>query len=293
MFSTNHDDKALYLYLRAARNPKAIQCFIRVAWDRIVVYEAAASTDWAATKQRFKRAVALFQLDQEEADAEEVPPVAPWRIFLAYYFRVKEEPLPSPLPEAFNVKYFGRNALERARQQQDDAVYAALELAYKPPLLSLFNRHFANSGLAFKDVYQEASLALLERNADWERRHTAQLYSSLHQIFFNKAIDALKREQGTKPSPEIQPEESNNSTEFTDSIIDQYLLNVRFGTDDEVEILRQAMAKLKEGCRTLLRLRYYRGFRFREIAEQLGYSTNSMGTRIGRCIDGLRGIINP
>lgn len=66
------------------------------------------------------------------------------------------------------------------------------------------------------------------------------------------------------------------------------------GTDHAADIdgrvaLRQALQKLSPRDRELIALKFYAGLNNREIAAVLSESESSVGTRLGRIVNGLRG----
>lgn len=51
--------------------------------------------------------------------------------------------------------------------------------------------------------------------------------------------------------------------------------------------LQNALTQLKETCKNAITLFYVENLSYREIAEQLGISTNTVGSRLAKCLDKL------
>lgn len=292
MLPANHDDRALYHYLRRGRGQVPVQLLYRVARERIAAYESARGKDWKKVQPMLAAAVARFQSFQELREEAPSPPYAVWPLLLKLYQKQLPEQLPAPLPKGLQYHYAARDVLLLALARKEPDAYTALVEAYEAPARKYFQREYSGASFAFEDVYQEAFTSLIKSPPKPEGPHTAQLYSIFQRILQRRAADEYRKEQRQSGPDTLKPdEEGNNSEGFTDHIIERYALNERFGTDDEVKIVRDGLESLDDKCRDLLRLRYFRGLRFREIAERLDHSTNSMGTRLSRCLEKFRKIL--
>ena len=286
MYSPNNDDRALYHFLQQSRSAQARKLLLKTVWSRLCQFEANGTPSWEKAREQLLKGGARMFLDLEQ---RRETPLPPYLLLLGYFYREKGQPVPKSLPPALAYRYCARDVLLQAIQPPPSpGVFEALLASYQPPLRTAFNKQYTSAGLDFEDIFNDALVAFLQRPPSPEREHTAQLYTIFRMIFFNKAADAYRAHNRSKPPPEIPPEEGNKTDGYSDIVIEKHLLNERFGTDDEADILRKAMGRLDEKCQKIIRLRYFRGLRLREVAEVIGCSTDSMGTRVKRCLTKLR-----
>jgi len=143
---------------------------------------------------------------------------------------------------------------------------------YHGPLLSFIRRQ---TDLDADDIYQETWLRVV-RNA--KVFDTARKFSTwLFQIAINLCRDAHRRRsvRGEKVPLEYADRE------------------VSSGQSDQLEVLKSGIACLEAPDREILNLRYYRGFKEKEVAEMLGIPLGTVKGRTHRAVNRLKEMLNP
>ncbi|PHI20852.1 hypothetical protein CEQ90_05670 [Lewinellaceae bacterium SD302] len=283
-YTLNHDDRALYRYLQQDRSGRGRLLMLGVIKSRITTI---VSQPWQELSVNVVRSLAQFIVAVEENTFGAAASIPPWYAFLSFY-RLNQGSLRFA-DKLWEYHYFARDVLINALHEDPKQLTGPLMQAFEPAAATFVSHNFPNSAVSFADVYQEAFLNLLQKPPAVDYPHTAQLFTYFRQILFRRCADVIR---GTAPKnttdADKNPEEGNNPESFTDHIIENYDLAQRFGTDDAAEIVREGMEKLGDQCRRLLRLRFFRNMRFREISDLTGHSTDSIGTRIKRCLKKLR-----
>ena len=286
----NHDDRALYLYLNKCKGATARQLFYQVIRARIAQYEAQQGRKWVTVKSDVITSFSLFWTAVEAKTFAQQAAIPPWFAFLSFYRLQTKRTFSRPKDSALNYRYCSRDVLLRALAEDKEQVTGPLNAAYEAPAKKTFYQYYPsdNSEVIFNDIYQDAFIDLLRKPPDPVGKHSAQLFSIFRQILMRRAADAYRKKP--KPLPEIVNTEAdgNNSNDFTDYVIDKYHLKRRFASDDPIDIVKKGMNRLGKNCQELLQLRFFRGKRYREIAEILAYSTDSVGQRIKRCLRKMR-----
>jgi len=132
-----------------------------------------------------------------------------------------------------------------------------------------------------EDVVNETFLGLLKSltkgNYDPSR---AELKTYIVGIATKTAVDYWHRFRMTQSQEGEVEERLPAETESRPDVLLEQM--------ERQEIMRNAVKKLKELCRELLRLRYWEGLSFAEIGIILGSTERAVRTREGRCKDRLR-----
>lgn len=114
----------------------------------------------------------------------------------------------------------------------------------------------------------------------------------VRRVCVNRCIDEVRR----------QVKERNLFTSFVsrDEEGDERTLCLEGGSDfnpvrvimakDRAGVLRDLIRKIDPFCHSVLRLFYGQGFRYKEISEKLEVAVNTVGTRLARCLEKLRGM---
>lgn len=132
-----------------------------------------------------------------------------------------------------------------------------------------------------QDIFQEGIIAL------WHRLHTekfvpqnhSQLEAYLFQIVKYKWFDILKKKQLEKPL--LYEERSFIEIEEFD-----------LEKEKRITIIEEKLATLKEPCKTILKLFYYKKQSYKTIANQLKYNEKTLKTMKYRCLKNLKKIVN-
>lgn len=287
------DDRALYDYLRVARNPVPGALFYRAARERLLHYEA----DQERYGQEVIEAISLaFATFMDQLSGGKIPPPAQqslWLTFLAYY-KAGTGRAYVESSKHLHATYFARDVLLMAMVDDKDKAFNAITTGFEEPSRRVINRKYPTGVVVFTDVYQDALLALFKNPPAPDKKHTAQLFSYFRTILVRKAADAFRGDRKNDPPPDLTDnvtDDGKNINDFTDHIIETNGLAELFGSDDIGEILGSAFNQLGEDCRSIIRMKYYQRLRQREIADKKGWSTNSVGTRIRRCLSKLKDIL--
>lgn len=287
------DDLALYNYLKVARNPVPGALFYGPARKRLLHYEA----DQGRYGQEVLEAITLaFATFMDQLTRGKVSPPTQrslWLTFLAYYKAGTGRAYVDG-SKHLHATYFARDVLLVAMADDKAKALNAITTGFEEPSRRGINRKYPTGAVVFADVYQDALFALFKKPPEPEKEHTAQLFSIFRTILIFKAADAFRGDRRNDPPPDFTDnvtDDGKNINDFTDHIIETNKLAELFGSDDIGEILRLALDQLQEGCRSLLKLKYFQQLRQREIAEKMGWSTNSVGTRISRCLKKLKDIL--
>jgi RNA polymerase sigma factor (sigma-70 family) len=125
------------------------------------------------------------------------------------------------------------------------------------------------------DVVQEAYIRLLRAE---EKEHLASAKAFLFTVARNVAIDMLRRRQAVAYEP-------------ISDLVEMPLLEEAPGIAESMErqqrleVLIDAIASLPERCREVIMLRHLDGLAYKEIAERLGISPNTVKLHI---VKGMR-----
>ena len=287
------DDRALHAYLKLARNPVPGALFYRAARERILNYEAEQGRYGKKIVEVLSHVFATFM---DQMNGGKIPPPVNrslWITFLAYY-KAGTGRAYAENNGFLQATYFARDVLLAAMAEDKDHSFNALTDAFREPACGVIERKYPNHAVDFADVYQDALISLFKKPPLPGKAHTAQLYSFFRTILVRRAADAFQQGKKQSPTQDLTDNlsgEGKNINGFTDHIIEANGLANLFGSDDIGAILSDALNQLGEDCRSILKLKYYQRLKQREIADKKGWSTNSVGTRISRCLTKLKDIL--
>lgn len=268
--------------------------FYEAARERILQYEAEQGRYGEKLIGEITLAFATFM---DQIGTGKVPPPTNWSLwqtFLAYY-KANTKRAYADKNRELRATYFARDTLLQAMARDKDKAFDAITVAFQKPARKVLARKYPNDTVTFTDVYQEALLGLFKNPPSPDKQHTAHLFSFFRAIMMNKAADAYRQGNNNGPIPDLNvnpTDDGNNINEFTDHIIEVNQLDNIFGSDDISEILSSAMGKLDEACRLILKSKYFDGLKHRDIAKKNGWSTDSVGTRVKRCLTKLKNILS-
>jgi len=136
---------------------------------------------------------------------------------------------------------------------------------YEPTLRGYLSRRFPSLSDQ-DDIVQEAYIRLLRAEADG-RLTCAKAF--LFTVARNVAIDVLRRKQSHRH------EQFSDVTEMP--ILDETAdVADSFERQNRVEVLVEAISSLPERCREVIMLRHLDGLAYKEIAERLGISPQTV-----------------
>jgi len=135
------------------------------------------------------------------------------------------------------------------------------------------------------DAYADAVIAVVNHIAKGSFRTENKISTLLHQIFFNKCVDVL-RKKSNKDNWNWMPENMalpDKATGVLRQIIEQ----------EEVDILVGLMGKLGKSCKEILWNSMYHGYSAREIAEEMNFkSAASVMSQKSTCLKKLKDLIS-
>jgi RNA polymerase sigma-70 factor (ECF subfamily) len=144
-------------------------------------------------------------------------------------------------------------------------------------------RHFLSQEQA-NDAYADAVIAVVDVIAKGSFRTENKISTLLHQIFFNKCVDVL-RKKSNKDNWSWMPENMS----FPDKAVGVLR---RMIAEEEVEILVGLMDKLGKSCKDILWDSMYHGYSAKEIASNLGFkSPESVMSQKSTCLKKLKALI--
>jgi len=142
-------------------------------------------------------------------------------------------------------------------------------LPHEQPLRAWLHSRYG-VGPILDDVVQESYIRLLRA---YETREIKSPRSYLFRIASNVAIDFIKTDSKLKTEP------LDNESENTSS--DTYKNSREWAKhEEELELLKQAIAQLPNKCRKIFILRRFKGMPSAEIAQQMGISTHTVSAQL-------------
>jgi RNA polymerase sigma factor (sigma-70 family) len=123
----------------------------------------------------------------------------------------------------------------------------------------------------------------------------AALAAFVRKIAFNRCIDLL-RKQLRMQSRLVPLGHWNADGEWADMNIaadDGYDPILVLQRSERAALLKAALAQLDETEQTCLHQFYVEGLSYREMAERQGVAVNTIGSRLSRCLEKLRGRLDP
>ncbi len=151
--------------------------------------------------------------------------------------------------------------------------------------LSFYIMRFVKNEDEVKDVLQNVFVKSLRGidSFDCERKFSSWIYRIAH----NEAVNwATRKNKKTVSIEDLGVQDSNFlvSDDFDVSMEKWFHLELK-------DAMREAIGKLPENYAEVIRMRYIEDMSYREIAEVLGKSVNSVGTLVRRAKKRLLGIV--
>ena len=170
-----------------------------------------------------------------------------------------------------------------------DGNQEALEILirqYLKPIYSFISR-YVGSGQEAEDITQEVFVRVWRNLKKFDQNKSFKTW--IFSVAKNASLDFLKKKKAI-PFSEFDTEEGENR--LTDTLADPSPLPLELlEKAGMAKILNVAMEKLSPQYRMVLFLRYNDHFNFREIAESLGESLNTVKSRHRRALIKLKKLI--
>jgi RNA polymerase sigma-70 factor, ECF subfamily len=169
--------------------------------------------------------------------------------------------------------------LAAAYQDGDDRAFSILYDRYKRPLY-VFALKMLNEADAASDLVQDVFLRVYERRQQLNRPESFR--SWLFAIGRNQCLSHLRQRRGRVPLDEA-PEEMITAEAPVD----------RIEAEEELELIRRALAALKVEYREVLVLREYQDLSYREIAEITETTESAVKSKIFKARRALHDRLKP
>lgn len=150
--------------------------------------------------------------------------------------------------------------------------YKELFYSLYPRLVS-YSFNFVKDNFLAEEVVENVMLQLWENRVKFEK--IADVKSYLYTMVRNGSLLSLKKEQ---KAVELDHKLSDEATEFDFNILQEELYT----------ILIDALNSLPEKCKEVFELSCLEGMKYRDIAEQLNISVNTVKSQRARAIELLK-----
>lgn len=169
-----------------------------------------------------------------------------------------------------------KEILEKINQGDEVGLKGLFDLYYKP--LCVFALQFIDSYEEAEDMIQELFVKF------WERRENTVFQGSIRSYLFSSV-----RHNCIKLLKSRRKYLFDNIEDYEDVLEDRYSPEEIEG---EREKLYAEIEKLPEQCRKVFEAVILKDMKYREAAEELGLSVNTIKTHLGRAIKQLRNSLN-
>lgn len=180
--------------------------------------------------------------------------------------------------------------LERVRSGDRDA-FSTLVEPYAPRVYSVLVR-MTQDRAAAEDLLQDA---LLQAYRAIDRfRGESSVYTWLHRIAVNKALNWLRRVKGKIRFESLDEPVSRGDGEMRREVVDARETPERRSAQQEMgEVIEEAISTLSDGNRIVFTLREIEGLGFDEIARTLECTEEAVRTRLHRAKKELKERLRP
>jgi RNA polymerase sigma-70 factor (ECF subfamily) len=180
-------------------------------------------------------------------------------------------------------------AMWRVQSQGDHQAFGRLVERWEKPILQLCARMTGDAHRG-EDLKQEAFVRVFARRADF--RPEAKFSTWLWRIALNLCYDELRKtKRRSECALENDPDDAANAVPELAS--DEPAPDRQLVQAEEGHLVRQALLRLSEECRTVLVLRYCEGLKLREIAEILDLPKTTVCSRIALGLSQISRILEP
>ncbi len=153
---------------------------------------------------------------------------------------------------------------------------------------NVISKHARLSETEIDDVTQNVFLTLTSALRNFDAQHSLSSFICL--VAERVLVDEMRKRNAVKRSAlTLSVEHDDGSHDDASQIQSQEdppdVLLERF---EQALLLRSALDQLDADCRDLLKLRYFKGLSFNEIAAMLGVAVNTLNVRATRCLMKLK-----
>jgi RNA polymerase sigma-70 factor, ECF subfamily len=170
--------------------------------------------------------------------------------------------------------------LFRIRVFKDESAFASL-LESHGPTLQRFLYFKLPTQSEVEDAYSTVSLRLWE----YITRTSVEHFSALMHTVARSVVADYYRQTGRTSSVPIETEETGplpiEAKESHESIIDRV----------DVSLVKEALRLIEDEDREVITMRFFEGFRVKDIAQHIGKSENATSVMLHRALKKLRSLI--
>ena len=164
-------------------------------------------------------------------------------------------------------------AMWRVQMEDDAEAFAILVERWEGPVPNLCTRMLGDAHRG-EDLAQEAFTKVFARRKEYEPR--GRFSTFLWRVTLNLCYDELRRrERRRETSLDVELDKEDETYAADDLSPDTSLARA-----ETAEQVRGALMKISEAYRSVLILRHYEDFKFREIAEVLGIPEGTVKSRM-------------
>jgi RNA polymerase sigma-70 factor (ECF subfamily) len=180
-------------------------------------------------------------------------------------------------------------AMWSVQMNDDHAAFARLVQRWEEPIFRLCARMMGNEHQA-EDLRQETFARVYTHRREF--RTDAKFSTWLWRIALNLCYDELRKRRRHGEYP-LEDDSGGRIDSIREYAADEPSPDLQAVTQEENEIVRQALRRLPETGRTVLALRYGEGLKLREIADILETSEATVSYRIANALDQMTRILEP
>ncbi len=295
------DDEALITYLGVDRSGRAWKTVYRFYREPVFIYfrDKGYSDKIIGAILADALAELIEEIDHEKSHY--LLRVSLLNQLLYYCHKIAKEPCEiNEISPPKGYSYLAKKVIVYSLQQVDrDTIAKAIYDAFKETASRVIGIKFSLSKGDIESLYHEAVLALVNRPPKDEGGNEAKLYTYFIRILHNKAIDfcnslgkgdipASNIDDFNKIIDDLNSKEEHKSNEYWDYINEKHKVGEKFNVESDLEFIEQLLSRISPDCRKLLELRYLEKKKYKEIAEIIDSSIDTIGQRIIRCLKRMR-----
>ncbi len=158
-------------------------------------------------------------------------------------------------------------------REGDEAAWAELVERFARYVYAICAQGFRLSSHDAEDVFQDVFTRAYEQLP--KLREDGAIRPWLAQLTRRMCIDRLRGSGRELPAEEVEPDDVDDVLELL----------------DEAMAVRQALAQVGEPCAEMLDRFFARDQSYRTIGEELGLPAGTIASRISRCLEKMRGVM--
>lgn len=178
--------------------------------------------------------------------------------------------------------------MERFRDEGDTAAFETLLKRHERPVFNFIRRMVRDDELA-NDLLQESFLRVVKSASSYSRK--ARFTTWLYTIARNQSIDSLRKAKHRRTVSLDAPMKGGDKGDRT--LMERIPgksedAHVRYDAQEMTARIQEAVDQLSEEQREVFMMRQFKGLPFKEIAEVVGVSENTIKSRMRYALESLR-----